>query len=84
MYVIVPDETAERRHANIANVTKRHCRIGKVSPKPPKHWLRGDLDIAKLNWPNHWTPFPSPFWSGGYVPVTSSGDVPIVPIRGTC
>lgn len=35
MFVIVPDEKAERRFANITNVSRRHCRIGKVMPK---HW----------------------------------------------
>lgn len=38
MFILATEDEA------IANVTKRHCRIGKVSPK---FRLRGDLDIAK-------------------------------------
>lgn len=39
-YTIVVASTEERirYHGNIINISKRHCRIGKVTPKPPKHW----------------------------------------------
>ena len=39
-YLIVDDLSEERIRytGNIINMKKRHCRIGKVTPKPPKRW----------------------------------------------
>lgn len=53
MFVIMPDADAERRYYNVWNVSKRHCRIGKVTLKPPKHWrLLPDLSRT--------LPYPTP------------------------
>ena len=45
MYYRITDEDAARLHENCLNIVKRHCRVGKVLPKPPKHW--GKLTIQK-------------------------------------
>lgn len=69
MYVHVSDEENERRHENCINIVKRHCRIGKVYPRPPKHWgtkIRGTCG-SKLVGP--WRPnavgAPVPVYFGG-------------------
>ncbi len=79
MYIIATEDAA------ISNVTKRHCRIGKITPKPSRHWafhvppMKADpYPLPKID------RMPAPYWSGGYVPVTSSGDVPLVPSHGVC
>jgi len=38
MYYRITSEDEARLRENCTNIVKRHCRIGKVSPKPPKHW----------------------------------------------
>lgn len=75
MYTIVVDEAERERRENAINAVKRHCRIGKVSPKPPKHWGTSALKPRKQP-VIPWTPGMAAPWSGGYVPVTSSGDLP--------
>lgn len=77
MFIHISDEEKDRLHENCLNIVKRHCRIGKVSLKPPKHW-------GKLSLPKQplipWTPGMAAPWAGGYVPVTSSADIPFAPL----
>lgn len=58
-YTIVLDQSEQRRQAeNRLNVLVRHCRIGKVRTKQPKHWL------PKMT-PTGWHPSvgaPTPWW----------------------
>jgi hypothetical protein len=54
MYIRIPDEETERRQENRTNIVKRHCRIGKVSPKPPKRWLDRSIKSPQPLIP--WTP----------------------------
>lgn len=42
MYTIIIDKD-ERALNNWYNENIRHCRIGKVTPKPPKHWTGSKL-----------------------------------------
>lgn len=37
--VIIDEQERKREFENRINAVMRHCRIGKVSPKPPKHWV---------------------------------------------
>ena len=69
-YTIIVDSSEERRQfENRINAVMRHCRIGKVTPKPPKHW--GKLTLPKqpiIPWsPNQCVP--TPWWQNPVVSV---------------
>ncbi len=74
-HTTIVDESARgRRFENRLNEVYRHCRIGKVTRKmqtPGGKWVS-----PMLSWhPDPGKPPTSPFFSGGYVHTTSSGDV---------
>lgn len=63
---------------NVVNRLHRHCKIGRVEKKmqtlngwqkPPNSWFTDRLNSLQTR-------------AGGYVPTTSSGDVPLVPAHG--
>ncbi|RAS13537.1 hypothetical protein DEU52_106135 [Ensifer adhaerens] len=69
-YTVILDYAEERRLTeNRINAMLRHCKIGKVSPKPPKHW--GKLTLPKQpiipRSPNQCVPMPS--WQNPVVSV---------------
>ena len=39
MFIISQDIVYSGPKGNIINISKRHCRIGKVTPKPQKRWI---------------------------------------------
>lgn len=54
MYIIVEDESPQRRIAYHYNVSHRHCRIGKVVIKRPKHWGKPIPDDPKDRFTFQW------------------------------
>lgn len=78
--VILDEAERDRRMVNHLNEILRHCRIGRVMPKARKAF---PLMVLPKSWmPDPMKPAPTQSFSGGYVPVTSSGDVPLVPSHG--
>ncbi|GAA4169185.1 hypothetical protein [Shinella granuli] len=72
-------EDMQRETENVVNRLHRHCRIGRVTKKFMTHGGK----MVPMRWmPDPMKPPPTPSFSGGYVPVTSSGDVPLVPSHG--
>lgn len=54
MYTIVVDESERRRQfENRINEGKRHCRIGKVYLKPPRHWRKSELLKGQPIYPSY-------------------------------
>ncbi len=51
-YTIIVDSSEERIRCtgNIINMKKRHCRIGKVTPKPPKNWGMERQPLRPTGW----------------------------------
>lgn len=95
-YIIEPNYEAGRAITNRINEKTRHCRIGKVAFKTGVPWvdkgivpfdrmkpqpvIPGDIHNGFIPW---WQRGP---WcgtqSGGYVPVTKTNDIPLVPSHG--
>lgn len=68
-----------REAENVVNRLHRRCKIGKVAKKVQTHG--GQWVAPKSLLPGTIKPPSAPFFSGGYVHTTSSGDVPFMPDR---
>jgi hypothetical protein len=68
-------ELLHKEVMNMSNEQKRHCRIGKVTRKyvVPSGVIPGGVILPAINDYFTW----NPAQAGGYVPTTSSADVPL-------
>lgn len=78
--VIIDEEFRGQQFENRLNAVIRHCKIGKVTRKyvAPTDLIPGGVIMPALNDYFTW----NPGQLGGYVPNTSSADVPLVPSHG--
>ncbi len=80
--VVITESERERRFTNEINKAVRHCRVVNVKSKVRE----GKTVYVNPSMPSPMLPpkfEPNRrFTSGGYVPTTSSGDVPLVPAHG--
>lgn len=67
-------EDMRRETENVVNRLHRHCRIGRVTKKVMIHG--GKMIVPKRWLPDPMRSAPTPFFSGGYVHTTRSGDIP--------
>lgn len=90
-YIIEPNYEAGRALTNRINEKTRHCRIGKVAFKTGVPWVDKGIKYEPPQPPRIWDGGYIPWWqrgpwcgtqSGGYVPVTKTNDIPLVPSHG--
>lgn len=74
---VIDEDYRARQFENRLNAVIRHCKIGKITRKyvAPSGVIPGGVVLPAIN---DWLTW-NPVQAGGYVPNTSSADVPFIP-----